>query len=115
MFLKHVTRWMARAAAAGISLLASATASAQSCAMCYSSAAAAKGDGIRALQHGIILLLIPPMLIFVGIFAVAFRSKERFQEPTVREPEHDRETDAGSSTAQILFETPGLEARSPAP
>ena len=46
---------------------------AQSCAMCYTSAAAANEAGTKALQHGIEILMLPPMLIFLGIFVVAFR------------------------------------------
>ena len=78
MSLSRITQWIAGLATAGASMLFAVTASAQSCAMCYSSAAAAKGDGIRALQHGIMLLVVPPLLMFVGIFAMAFRSRERF-------------------------------------
>ena len=51
---------------------------AQSCAMCYTSAAASKGGGISALQHGILILLIPPLLIFTGICVAAFRRPNKF-------------------------------------
>ncbi len=50
---------------------------AQSCAMCYTSAAASKGSGISALQHGILILLIPPLLVFAGICIAAFRRPNR--------------------------------------
>jgi hypothetical protein len=46
---------------------------AQSCAMCYTSAAASGDAGTKALQHGIEILMFPPLLIFVGIFVAAFR------------------------------------------
>lgn len=52
---------------------ASGSAFSQSCAMCYTSAAAARAEGIRALQHGILILLVPPLLIFTGICVAAFR------------------------------------------
>jgi hypothetical protein len=54
----------------------------QTCAMCYNTASAAKPGAIQALRSGILVLLIPPTLMFIGIFALVFRSKER--------PESDR-------------------------
>lgn len=115
MPLSTITKWMAGLATAGASLLVAVTASAQSCAMCYSSAAAAKGEGIRALQHGILLLAVPPLLIFVGIFAVAFRSRNQVtgsREPELQ-PETKIEKDFSSSTE--VFETEPLDNRSIAP
>lgn len=45
---------------------------AQGCAMCYQSAAAS-GDRSRvALQHGILILLIPAAGLFVGIFGLIY-------------------------------------------
>jgi hypothetical protein len=47
-------------------------AAAQGCAMCYQSAAAG-GDRSRvALQHGILVLLIPSVGLFVGIFGLIY-------------------------------------------
>ncbi len=57
-------------------VLAASKLYAQSCAMCYTSATAANGGGVRALQHGILILLFPPLLIFIGIFVVAYRRRE---------------------------------------
>jgi hypothetical protein len=48
---------------------------AQSCAMCYTSAAAAKDGGITALQRGIVILLFPPLLMFMGICIAAYRNR----------------------------------------
>lgn len=50
---------------------------AQSCAMCYTSAAAANESGTRALQQGILILMFPPLLIFTGICIAAFRRGRR--------------------------------------
>ncbi len=58
-------------------LACSRVALAQSCAMCYASAAAANDAGTKALQHGIEILMLPPLLIFVGIFVAAFRRSRR--------------------------------------
>ncbi len=52
-------------------------ASAQSCAMCYTSAASSGQGAITALQHGIVILLCPPLLAFAAICVVAFRSRDR--------------------------------------
>ena len=49
--------------------------------MCYNTAAAAKAAAIQALRSGILILLIPVALLFIGIFFLVFRSKERFTEP----------------------------------
>jgi len=49
----------------------------QTCAMCYNTASAAKPGAIQALRSGILVLLIPPTLLFIGIFTLVFRSKER--------------------------------------
>ena len=55
----------------------SAMAFGQTCAMCYNTASAAKPGAIQALRSGILVLLIPPTLMFIGIFTLVFRSKER--------------------------------------
>lgn len=56
-------------------LLHSAAAWAQSCAMCYTSAAAQSEQGIRALNFGILILLVPAASIFFGIFCLVYRSR----------------------------------------
>jgi hypothetical protein len=42
-------------------LLWAAPAFAQGCAMCYSNATGASKDGQRAISHGILVLLVPPV------------------------------------------------------
>ncbi len=54
-----------------------AVAVAQSCSMCYTSAAAARHGAIAALRDGILILLFPPLLIFIGICVAVRRSRER--------------------------------------
>jgi hypothetical protein len=46
---------------------------AQSCAMCYQTAAASGPQTIVALRHGILIMLFPPLLIFAGIIVLAHR------------------------------------------
>jgi hypothetical protein len=49
--------------------------SAQSCAMCYQSAAASGPQGGAALRHGILLLFVPAISLFVGIFALIYHRR----------------------------------------
>lgn len=51
---------------------------AQGCAMCYTSAAAAKAGAIQALRSGILILLVPALLMFGAIFVVIYRYRNRF-------------------------------------
>jgi len=48
--------------------------------MCYNNAAASGSHTIQALKSGILVLLVPPVLMFIGIFVLLFRSKERFAD-----------------------------------
>jgi phosphate/sulfate permease len=48
---------------------------AQSCAMCYQGAAASGAQGGTALRHGILLLFVPAISLFVGIFALIYRRR----------------------------------------
>jgi hypothetical protein len=45
----------------------------QSCAMCYTTVAGGGKGVIYALQSGIIVLLVPPVLLFVGLTILLFR------------------------------------------
>lgn len=56
---------------ASAAMLAS-RAAAQGCAMCYQSAAASGNHSRVALQHGILILLIPSVGLFVGIFGLIY-------------------------------------------
>lgn len=72
--VKRKTFW-AVLIALGSALFASPAAFAQGCALCYNDAAATGPHAIAALRHGILVLAIPPMLIFAGIFAVLYRRR----------------------------------------
>jgi len=43
--------------------------------MCKTSAEAASAEQQKALNHGIVMLAVPSVLIFGGLFALAFRFK----------------------------------------
>ncbi len=70
----RLTPRVASALTAGFTLAKGAFA--QSCIMCYTSAAAGRDGAIRALRNGILILLLPPLLIFIGICVAAFRKRE---------------------------------------
>jgi hypothetical protein len=65
--------WAAATAACVMAYAVTAScAAAQGCAMCYRSAAASAAPGREALRHGILLLLVPAISLFLGIFALIF-------------------------------------------
>ena len=73
-------RWVIRIAVLIAVLTAPALASAQGCAMCYNNAAAANPAAIHALRSGILVLMIPPVLIFTGVCLFALRNRNRFND-----------------------------------
>lgn len=110
--LKWLTGFMAAAAA----MAGSVPAFAQGCAMCYNNAAAARASGIQALRSGVLILLFPVVLLFVGILVVAFRSRNRFNEAdaAARAPAHGGENEWAELLRPPEFEplsAPGEESR----
>jgi hypothetical protein len=75
---RDLCKWTRRLTCIGSGLLTAAVAmlapqvAAQGCAMCYQSAAATGNHSIVALQHGILILLIPSVGLFVGIFGLIY-------------------------------------------
>jgi hypothetical protein len=63
------------ATASGVALLAPPEVAAQSCALCYQSAAACAPHAIRALRQGILILMFPPAFICFGITGLAWRRR----------------------------------------
>ena len=49
---------------------------AQGCAMCYQSAAATGAQGREVLRHGILVLLLPSLSLFFGIFALIYKRRD---------------------------------------
>jgi hypothetical protein len=47
----------------------------QACALCYQSAAASGGHFIQALRSGILVLLAAPVIVCIGIAALAYRKR----------------------------------------
>jgi hypothetical protein len=48
--------------------------------MCYTTAGAAGRAAIQALKQGIVILMIPPVVLFTAIFVIAFRRRNQFNE-----------------------------------
>jgi hypothetical protein len=72
------SRWLSRAATlAGLIAIPQAL-GAQSCPLCYQSAASGGPQFIQALRNGILILFIPPFLIFGAIFYAAYRKRNQF-------------------------------------
>jgi hypothetical protein len=71
---KRITFSVAAAILAGAALACALApqASAQSCAMCYQNAAASAPQARVALQHGILILMVPTLSLFLGIFALIY-------------------------------------------
>ena len=65
----------ATAAGFAAALLSAHPVFAQGCALCYSDASATGPRGQAALRHGILILAIPPMLMFAAIFIVLYRRR----------------------------------------
>jgi hypothetical protein len=61
-------------------LLAPAILPAQNCALCYSQVAGSGERVIQALRGGILILVFPPMLICLGIGAMAWKKRNQFNE-----------------------------------
>jgi len=81
IFNSRASKWVASALiAALIPLCAPSDAAAQGCAMCYTSASAAKKAGMEALQNGVFILFFPPLLIFAAILWHTFHRRGA-QEP----------------------------------
>lgn len=67
-----------RAALAGAFVLAAnAACYAQSCALCYTQAAASGHRMIQGLRTGILVLIVPPMFMSVGITVLAYKKRDR--------------------------------------
>jgi hypothetical protein len=58
-------------------LAANAVCYAQSCALCYTQAAASGHRFIQGLRTGILVLIVPPMFMSVGITVLAYKKRNR--------------------------------------
>ena len=69
----HALKLLLAAALVACACFASSADALAQCALCRTAAEQAGADTARALNLGILMLLIPPVAIFCAIFAVAVR------------------------------------------
>jgi hypothetical protein len=76
-----------------IILLSPVPALAQSCALCYTQAAASGSRMIQALKSGIIILIAPPTLMTIGLIFVCYRKRNqtRYDDGGESDRDWDRE------------------------
>ncbi len=59
-----------------LAIVLAPAAMAQGCAMCSQSAAASGAQGREALRHGILILLIPTLSLFIGFLVFLYRRRD---------------------------------------
>lgn len=67
----------------------------QSCALCYTQAAAAGPRMIQALKSGILVLIFPPMGICIGLMVMSYKKRNLFGEQSNSDRKSDRGSDLG--------------------
>ena len=75
----HSTLWSLAALAVGLAVLLTQLAphaAAQGCAMCYQNAAASGAQGRAALRHGILILMLPALTLFLGICGLIYHRRD---------------------------------------
>jgi hypothetical protein len=75
MSWKNLIRWMSGISGAAAFLLAHPSTAAAQCIMCYMSASSSGERGAQALRLGILVLAIPTLLTFAGVFLLAYRRR----------------------------------------
>ena len=89
--------------------LTSVPAAAQ-CILCYSSAAGSGGRGIRALQIGILVLLVPTLTFMAGLLWIAYRRRNSDAAGT-EGVEKDSNWEQGLTTLAVSPEADGSSSR----
>ncbi|MGD1023046.1 MAG: hypothetical protein ABR880_09715 [Candidatus Sulfotelmatobacter sp.] len=78
--------------AIGALFLLTTSASAQSCALCYTQAASSGSRMIQALKSGILILIAPPTVMSVGVIFVCYRKRNQTMKDDVDESDRDWKT-----------------------
>jgi hypothetical protein len=78
--LQTIVKRSAQILAALAFIASPASLGAQSCAMCYQNAAASGPRTIHALNTGILILMFPPAVITFGLFYLAYKKRDTFNE-----------------------------------
>ena len=72
---KRLGKWLSAVTVMVAAFFLNAAPAAAQCIMCYASAAGAGSRGIRAIQIGILVLLVPTLTIGAGVLWVAYRRR----------------------------------------
>jgi hypothetical protein len=72
-----------------IILMAPMPAFAQSCALCYTQAAASGSRMIQALKSGILILIAPPTFMTIGMIFVCYRKRNQTREEHSNLSDHE--------------------------
>jgi hypothetical protein len=62
-------------------LLLTASALAAQCSMCRTAVAAQNAEAIQSVNHAILILFVPAVLLFSSVFVLAFRHARREDDP----------------------------------
>jgi hypothetical protein len=63
--------------ATGLAILLAPSAFCQSCSLCYTQAASSGSRMIEALRSGILVLIVPPTLMWLVIFAIMYAKRNQ--------------------------------------
>jgi hypothetical protein len=92
---------------------------AQSCALCYQTAANSGSHFIQALKHGILILLFPPLCIGTGIAIMAYRKRNQYFQDWESVDERDEvlrfaaeDSSSGPQQSSVGFTTSSVIASS---
>lgn len=73
--------WLIGVALLGLAMLTlPPPAFSQNCALCYTQAASAGARMIQALRSGILVLIVPPMFMWVGVTVIVYRKRNQFRQ-----------------------------------
>lgn len=79
MKIEKQLRWVGVALVGLALLVLSPAAFSQSCALCYTQAASSGSRMIEALRSGILVLIIPPTLMWLVIAAIMYAKRNQFK------------------------------------
>jgi hypothetical protein len=79
MKIERPLRWVAIALVGLVLVVFSPAAFSQSCALCYTQAASSGSRMIEALRSGILVLIIPPTLMWLVIAAIMYSKRNQFK------------------------------------
>jgi hypothetical protein len=77
----RLATWLRALASALIGLVLALPTFSQNCALCYTQASSSGSRMIEAFRSGILVLIIPPTLMWLVIAAIAYAKRNQFKHP----------------------------------